>query len=131
MRRVKDAMGTEVCSVYMRDSVSDRLVFRATLGTPDFWIDGGQYIADFTAAGKALVGGNLNDDDFIDIVDFAIFVNRLGVEYDSPLPPAVPDGHTPCGWIPTPQPPGTTPWPPPCAGLLRCPGRRRLGLRRG
>jgi phosphotransferase system enzyme I (PtsP) len=30
--RVRDAMGTEVCSVYMRDSVTGRYVFRATQG---------------------------------------------------------------------------------------------------
>ncbi|GAB3285113.1 phosphoenolpyruvate--protein phosphotransferase [Parahaliea aestuarii] len=32
VRRVRDAMGTEVCSVYMRDPVSNRYVFRATEG---------------------------------------------------------------------------------------------------
>ena len=32
VRRVRDAMGTEVCSVYMRDPKSDRLVLRATEG---------------------------------------------------------------------------------------------------
>ncbi len=32
VRRVRDAMGTEVCSVYMRDPASDRIVLRATEG---------------------------------------------------------------------------------------------------
>lgn len=32
VKRVRDAMGTEVCSVYMRDELSGRLVFRATEG---------------------------------------------------------------------------------------------------
>ena len=32
VRRVRLAMGTEVCTVYMRDQVSGRLVFRATDG---------------------------------------------------------------------------------------------------
>ncbi len=32
VRRVRDAMNTEVCSVYMRDPVTDRLVFSATDG---------------------------------------------------------------------------------------------------
>ncbi|MEQ8802752.1 MAG: putative PEP-binding protein, partial [Haliea sp.] len=32
VKRVRDAMGTEVCSVYMRDEHSGRLVFRATEG---------------------------------------------------------------------------------------------------
>ena len=36
VRRVRDAMGTEVCSVYMHDAASDRYVFRATEGlNPD------------------------------------------------------------------------------------------------
>jgi phosphotransferase system enzyme I (PtsP) len=32
VRRVRDAMGTEVCSVYMRDVATDRFVFQATEG---------------------------------------------------------------------------------------------------
>ncbi|WP_116368031.1 phosphoenolpyruvate--protein phosphotransferase [Parahaliea mediterranea] len=32
VRRVRDAMGTEVCSVYMRDPLSNRYIFRATEG---------------------------------------------------------------------------------------------------
>ena len=32
VRRVRDAMGTEVCSVYMRDHNNGRYVFRATEG---------------------------------------------------------------------------------------------------
>ncbi len=32
VRRVRDAMGTEVCTVYMRDASSDRYVFQATEG---------------------------------------------------------------------------------------------------
>ena len=32
VRRVRDAMKTEVCSVYMRDQASGRYVFRATQG---------------------------------------------------------------------------------------------------
>ena len=32
VRRVRDAMQTEVCSVYMRDANSDRYVFQATEG---------------------------------------------------------------------------------------------------
>ena len=32
VRRVRDAMGTEVCTVYMRDVKTDRFVFQATEG---------------------------------------------------------------------------------------------------
>lgn len=46
-------------------------------------IVGAQYVADFTDRSgtggddDSLVGGNLNDDEFIDIVDFGIYVNRF------------------------------------------------------
>ena len=32
VRRVRDAMGTEVCTVYMRDATTDRFIFQATEG---------------------------------------------------------------------------------------------------
>jgi hypothetical protein len=40
-------------------------------------VQSGQYTASFTAA-KSLVCGNLNDDEYIDIVDFAIIMNSFG-----------------------------------------------------
>ena len=50
-----------------------------------FGVDGTNYTADFTSTGAdgndALIGGNFNDDDFIDILDFGIFVNRFGHDY--------------------------------------------------
>jgi len=43
-----------------------------------------QYVADFsTTSGNDLVGGNLNDDKFVDILDFGIFVGQFGVDYGS------------------------------------------------
>jgi len=51
VRRVRDAMGTEVCSVYLRDPGSDRFVFRATEGLNPDLID----VASL-AAGEGLVG---------------------------------------------------------------------------
>jgi hypothetical protein len=49
----------------------------------DFGIDGGKYVANFTGPGSQgdddrLVGGNLNDDEFIDILDFGAFAGQWG-----------------------------------------------------
>ena len=54
----------------------------------DFGIVGVAYVADFTGA-DALVGGNLNDDAFIDILDFGVFVGEFGSNYGT--------GDTTCG----------------------------------
>ena len=51
VRRVRDAMGTEVCSVYMRDANVDRLVLRATEGLNETLVG----VASL-AAGEGLVG---------------------------------------------------------------------------
>ena len=51
VRRVRDAMGTEVCSVYMRDPSTGRFVFRATEGLKEDLIG----VAGL-AAGEGLVG---------------------------------------------------------------------------
>ena len=51
VRRVRDAMGTEVCSVYMRDPSTGRFVFRATKGLKEDRIG----VAGL-AAGEGLVG---------------------------------------------------------------------------
>lgn len=45
----------------------------------DFTIVGAEYVADFTTSGTtddSLIGGNLNDDAYIDILDFGIFVGQ-------------------------------------------------------
>ena len=51
VRRVRDAMGTQVCSVYMRDPDSDRYVLRATQG-----LNAEQVGEASLAAGEGLVG---------------------------------------------------------------------------
>tara|TARA_R110000772_G_scaffold83851_2_gene177308 strand:+ start:20460 stop:22742 length:2283 start_codon:yes stop_codon:yes gene_type:complete len=51
VKRVRDAMGTEVCSVYMRDEASGRFVFRATEG-----LNALQVGAASLAPGEGLVG---------------------------------------------------------------------------
>ncbi len=51
VRRVRDAMKTQVCSVYMRDATSGRIVFRATQG-----LNPEQVGVASLAAGEGLVG---------------------------------------------------------------------------
>ena len=51
VRRVRDAMKTQVCSVYMRDAASGRIVFRATQG-----LNPEQVGVASLAAGEGLVG---------------------------------------------------------------------------
>lgn len=41
-----------------------------------------QYVADFSStSGNDLIGGNLNDDLFVDILDFGVFVGQFGADY--------------------------------------------------
>ncbi|MHC5005544.1 MAG: HYR domain-containing protein, partial [Planctomycetota bacterium] len=48
--------------------------------TQDLMISGNNYLADFTSdTGKALVGGNLNDDQFIDILDFGTYTSQFSM----------------------------------------------------
>lgn len=44
-------------------------------------ISGEDYVASVTGPGSALVGGDFNDDNFVDILDFAIYINRFGLNY--------------------------------------------------
>ncbi len=62
---------------------------RTSAGAANFGISGTAYYADFTAAsGKALEQGNTNNDPYIDILDFGVFIGQLGTS---------PGGSTPCG----------------------------------
>jgi hypothetical protein len=55
---------------------------------------GTAYAADFTSANAdALRGGNFNDDEFIDILDFGTFIGQFGTD------PGVPGGDTVCGTV--------------------------------
>ena len=66
----------------------------------DFMIAGTLYTADFTSNGAtdddSLPGGNLNDDPFIDILDFGVFISQFGTD------PNATGGDTLCG-SPTPD----------------------------
>jgi predicted outer membrane repeat protein len=50
-----------------------------------FALDGTRYVADFTGdpatGGNRLTGGNLNGDDYIDILDYSAFVDQFGMDY--------------------------------------------------
>ena len=48
-----------------------------------FGISGTQYVADFITPGKDLIGGNLNDDFVIDILDFGVFSSQWNANYGS------------------------------------------------
>ena len=92
------------CGAYDCVSAQDTLhTLTVTLDAsgPDFNIVAGQYVANFTGA-NLLEGGDFYDDtadagvDFIDIVDFGVFVAEWGANYDSE-PDGNTDGNTPCG----------------------------------
>ncbi len=54
-----------------------------TLGSSNFAISGGAYVVDFTAASlKPLLGGNFNNDRYIDILDFGGYSGRFGQHPD-------------------------------------------------
>ncbi|MCK4659758.1 MAG: HYR domain-containing protein [Phycisphaerae bacterium] len=58
-----------------------------------FHIEGTEYVADFTgnvaSGGDWLVGGNFNDDEYIDILDFGVYILEWATNYGS--------GNTTCG----------------------------------
>jgi hypothetical protein len=57
----------------------------------DFGLSGTDYVCDFTG-GDALIGGNLNNDQWIDILDYGIFVGQFGTSpvADTPCVTAAP-----------------------------------------
>ncbi len=68
------------CGAYTCITARDELhTLRRTLSTLP--TSGTQYVADFVAAGKPLLGGNLNDDFWVDILDFGVFTGQYGASY--------------------------------------------------
>ncbi len=72
------------CDVY--DCVTARDTLHTLRRTDEaFGIVGTQYVADFTTdvdtGGDWLVGGNLNDDNWIDVLDFGVFVWQFHFDY--------------------------------------------------
>jgi hypothetical protein len=67
------------CGVY--DCITARDTLHTLRRTDEgFGIVGTQYVADFTVDDK-LIGGNLNDDFWIDILDFGVFSSEYGEDY--------------------------------------------------
>lgn len=78
------------CGDYDCITARDTLHTLRKTDSDDFMILGANYSADFTTAGGGdeLLGGNLNDDAFIDILDFGLFIGQFGT---------FPGADTPCG----------------------------------
>ncbi|MFK7959013.1 MAG: hypothetical protein AB8G96_00675 [Phycisphaerales bacterium] len=68
------------CGDYVCVSARDTLHTLRRDDTDDFAVVGTQFVGDFTG-GDALLGGNLNDDAFIDILDFGVFVGEFNATY--------------------------------------------------
>jgi len=88
------------CGEYECVTARDRLhTLRSMLDSPSFQIVGTQYVADFQAAGKDLISGDLNDDGSIDALDFGVFTFQwntiVGADTDcaTPYPHADVDGN--------------------------------------
>lgn len=84
------------CGAYTCITARDALhTLRRTLESPDFVVNPSidAFEADFTAVSKTLLGGNLNDDFFIDILDFGIFSSQFTTDFgtgDTTCPPSPP-----------------------------------------
>lgn len=85
-----DAVIDIPCGSYECITARDTLHTLRSTDNDDFAVSGANYVANFTASGDGdeLIGGNLNDDSFIDILDFGIFINQFG---------STPGANTPCG----------------------------------
>lgn len=85
------------CGNYICITARDTLhTLQRTDDDGDFIISGTQYEADFTSLGTtddSLVGGNLNDDPYIDILDFGIFVGQYGDLLSPSTPCGTPAPH--------------------------------------
>jgi hypothetical protein len=68
------------CGDYVCITARDALHTLRKTDNDDFGISGVEYVADFSSAGDddRLIGGNLNDDEFIDILDFGVFIGQFG-----------------------------------------------------
>ena len=72
------------CGIYSCVTARDHLhTLRRTAGAGNFGVSGGAYTANFTGS-NGLIGGNLNDDSYIDILDFGVFVGQFGHNYGTP-----------------------------------------------
>jgi parallel beta-helix repeat protein len=71
------------CGTYTCITARDRLhTLRRTIDAGNFLPSGNDYTVNFTGT-DALISGNVNDDNFIDILDFGGFIGRFGLS-DAP-----------------------------------------------
>lgn len=80
------------CGDYDCITARDTLHTLASRDDDDFGVSGSGYVADFTS-GDALRGGNFNDDPFIDILDFGIFIGQFGLTLGADTPCGTPGPH--------------------------------------
>lgn len=80
------------CGSYECLTARDQLHTLRRTDNDDFGISGPVFVADFTSSGgpadDSLIGGNLNNDTFIDILDFGVFIGQFGTS---------PGASTTCG----------------------------------
>lgn len=75
------------CGSYACMTARDRLHTLRSTDDDDFTVMGTQFVADFTNHGglggddDRLIGGNLNDDAYIDILDFGAFAGQFNASY--------------------------------------------------
>lgn len=85
--RVATTSITIPCGNYNCVTATDRLhTLRTTANSGHFGISGLSYVAEFindVDGDDRLPGGNLNNDAFVDILDFGSFIGQLGVNYGS------------------------------------------------
>ncbi len=77
------------CGLYDCAAARDTLHTLRSRDDEDFGIVGTNYVCDFTSTGTtddSLVGGNLNDDEYIDILDFGVFIGQYGLMLDPNTP---------------------------------------------
>ncbi|MGD8450513.1 MAG: HYR domain-containing protein [Phycisphaerae bacterium] len=73
--------------------------------TVDLAVEGDHYAAEFVGPANVLLGGNGNDDNYIDIRDYGILVCEMSHPHYDSDGDGVDDGNTPCGmWDPHAQP---------------------------
>lgn len=87
--------------VYTCITARDALHTLARVDADDFADAGVAWVSDFTSNGAtdddSLIGGNLNDDTFIDILDFGVFIGEFGNAYGAD--PLNPDPDTTCSTV--------------------------------
>lgn len=70
------------CGEYTCITARDGLHTLRSTDSNDFGVSGTFFVSDFSDAGDELLGGNLNADTYIDILDFGILVSQYGTSVD-------------------------------------------------